>query len=177
MYGQLPIQPAQVKMAGSMPVTGVPLASSTHKPALNDEDESFYRKNEGYFTRNQQYARPGPYITHLEPQQESAFRKWVTDNKIPYNPDEKGNSGYDMRGFWKAAQAGDPRAHTGIDPVDHHRHFTDYWKTPYHESFNHESMYSLPGNPYHWTYSGAGGPDDPALLGPGGTVILPRRRH
>ena len=72
--------------------------------------------------------------------EEPAFRKWVKDNKVPFDPDAKGPQDYDMRGFWKALQAGDEKAKSGIDPNDGKLHYPDYWKTPYHETFSAESQ-------------------------------------
>jgi hypothetical protein len=151
--------------------TGSP--SYTPAPRLSnaDDEAEFYRKNAEYFKRNSAYAKPGPYITQLDPEAEQEFRSWVKANKIAYNPDDKGNEGYDMRGFWKAMKVKDPRAGTEINAIDHRLHFGDTWKTPYHESFNKESMYSLPTNPNHWV----GDMEDPALVGADKQIIIPRR--
>ena len=54
-----------------------------------------------------------------------------------------------MRGFWKAAQQGNPIAQTAVSPFDGRVHFPDVWKTPYHQSFSNESMYATPNAP-HW---------------------------
>lgn len=53
-----------------------------------------------------------------------------------------------MRGFWKGLQEGDPHAVTSIDPYDKKLHFTDYWKTPWHETFSRESKYATDEAPY-----------------------------
>lgn len=55
-----------------------------------------------------QYAKPGPYVIPLNPQQEARFQQWVRQNNVPFDPSP--TSDYDMRGFWLAAQQGDPRA-------------------------------------------------------------------
>jgi hypothetical protein len=92
------------------------------------------------------FARPGPHITTLPPPEEAAFLQWVKEKKVPFDPQEK-NSDYDMRGFWKALQANDPRAVQALDPNDKRMHFPDIWKTPYHETFSADSMYAMPGAP------------------------------
>ena len=92
------------------------------------------------------YAKPGPYQTPLAPAEEREFRTWLTTIPIPFDPEDP-YSDYDMRGFWKALKAGDPRATSGINPNDHSLHFTDYWKTPYHRSFSNESKFAKHGAP------------------------------
>jgi YD repeat-containing protein len=97
--------------------------------------------------RNVQWVKPGaPYNTNLG-DREPAFRQWVKDNKVPFDPDAKGPQDYDMRGFWKALQAGDEKAKSGIDPNDGKLHYPDYWKTPYHETFSNESQWATPDAP------------------------------
>src|SRR5579864_575996 len=90
-------------------------------------------------------AKPGPYKTALALPDEMKFQSWVKQNKIPF--DDSPTSDYDMRGFWKAAQSGDPRATTQVSSFDGKVHFNDAWKTPYHESFSNESMYATPNAP------------------------------
>jgi len=92
------------------------------------------------------YAKPGPYVTKLDPAQETAFQGWVKQNKIPWQ--DTPNADYDMRGYWKAQQSGDPHAKRAAN-----LHFPDTWKTPYHKSFSNESMYALPTAP-HWEGEG-----------------------
>jgi hypothetical protein len=85
-----------------------------------------------------------PYRTSLSANEEQNFRKWITDNKIPFDPDEA-KPDYDMRGFWQALQAGDPRAKRDEQTF----HFPDIWKTPRHKTFSNESIYATPDAP-HW---------------------------
>jgi hypothetical protein len=92
-------------------------------------------------------AKPGPWVTQLSPVEEFRFRDWVAQNKIPFDPKDPA-SDYDMRGFYKALQAGDPRAARSLAP-DGSLHFPDVWKTPYHATFSNESIYAAPGAP-HW---------------------------
>jgi hypothetical protein len=93
------------------------------------------------------YAKPGPYITRLSPQEEAQFKTWVAQNKIPWQ--DSPTSDYDMRGYWKALVSGNPRARTEINPVDQKPHYPDTWKTPYHKTFSRESEYALP-TAGHW---------------------------
>lgn len=93
------------------------------------------------YERNKGWANQGEYSTSLNPQSESMFRRWVSQNKIPFNPDSK-LSDYDMRGFWLALQAKDPRALTAVNPYDKQIHYPDYWKTPYHQTFSAESQWA-----------------------------------
>lgn len=120
------------------------------------------------YARNAQYIKPGAqnFNTSLDPQAESAFRAWVAQNKIPFDPSADVTD-YDMRGFYKALQQGDPIAKNAIDPNDGRMHYPDYWKTPYHETFSNESQWAKPNAP-HWT-------DDDKLVAPDGTVIFDDR--
>lgn len=87
-------------------------------------------------------AKPGPYKTALPMLDEMKFQGWVKANNVPF--DDSPQSDYDMRGFWKAAQNGDRRASTQVNPSDNRMHFPDVWKTPYHQSFSSESVYATP---------------------------------
>jgi len=90
-------------------------------------------------------ARLGPYVTYLPPVDELRFQQWVRANRIPFQ--DGPNSDYDMRGFWRGLQSGDPRARTAVSPFDGQMHFSDTWKTPYHKSFSAESIYATPNAP------------------------------
>lgn len=85
----------------------------------------------------------GPYITELSPQQEAQFEKWLHAGGYADSRD------YDLRGFWRAMIAGDPRAKRSFNPVTKTIHFPDTWKTPYSKSFSNESVYATPDAP-HW---------------------------
>lgn len=99
------------------------------------------------FERNQRWASPAPqgYVTRLVPEDEAAFQHWVKTNNIPY--DAAPDADYDMRGFWKAQQSGDPDAQTSINENDGRVHFTDTYKTPTHKSFSRESMFATSDAP------------------------------
>lgn len=98
------------------------------------------------FNQNRQYAQPSQtYATALPPQQEQAFRAWVQQNKVPFNPNEP-TQDYDMRGYYRdVASQGENQ--TAINPNDNQLHFPDTYKTPYHNSFSGESQYAAPNGP------------------------------
>lgn len=96
--------------------------------------------------RNKKWSKDGQYRTDLG-DREAAFQKWVRDNKIPFDVANKGPDDYDMRGFWKGAQDGDPRANTAPNPNDGLIHYDDKWKTPYHTTFSSESQWATPAAP------------------------------
>ncbi len=98
------------------------------------------------YDRNRAYAKKGDYSTALNAASEQKFREWVRANKVPFDPAAK-VADYDMRGFWLALQAKDPRAASAIDPNDKRLHYPDYWKTPYHETFSNESQWATSGAP------------------------------
>src|SRR3954467_9934084 len=100
------------------------------------------------FARNKPYVRPGQhtYNTPLMPRSEDAFRSWLKKNDVPFDVDAP-TTDYDMRGFFKALSARDPRAVSAIDPNDQRMHYPDYWKTPYHETFSNESQWATPDAP------------------------------
>lgn len=100
-----------------------------------------------WYGRNRSWARRGPYTTRLPPKDEQAFQAWVKQHNVPFDPQDPA-SDYDMRGFWRGLQTGDPIATTAIDPNDQRLHYPDKWKTPYHETFSRESQYAEPDAPY-----------------------------
>lgn len=118
------------------------------------------------FLRNVQWALAQPkdhgYATQLEPHEEQAFRAWVQENNVPF--DSSPQADYDMRGFWKALMAKDPRAATAVNPNDKAMHYPDYWKTPYHESFSNESQWATDKAP-SWN-------DKDQLVSPAGAVVF-----
>jgi len=101
-----------------------------------------------FFDRNQAYVLPGKHVfnTPLPPEQETQFRSWVADRGVPFDV-EAPVSDYDMRGFWQALQAKDPRAWQSLNVNDASMHFPDYWKTPYHETFSNESQWATQDAP------------------------------
>lgn len=133
--------PAQMLVTGAQ-------AAAPPPSAANDDDATWNAQMQATLNRNQKWAKPGDYTTKLSADDESKFQAWVKDNKVPFNPRDK-ISDYDMRGFWQAAQRKDPAAETGVDPNDGKLHFTDRWKTPFHQTFSNQSMYAKPNAP-HW---------------------------
>jgi hypothetical protein len=96
------------------------------------------------YQRNQAYVNPDApknYNTQLPLADELAFRSWLQQNKVPFDPEAK-VSDYDMRGFFKALQGGDPAAQSAVNQYDNQLHYPDKWKTPYHESFSNESQWA-----------------------------------
>jgi hypothetical protein len=93
------------------------------------------------------YAKPGPYVTKLPPDQEAKFQGWVKQNNVPWQ--DTPTADYDMRGYYKALNSGDPNAKQQLSGFDGKMHFPDTYKTPYHRTFSNESQYALPNAP-HW---------------------------
>ena len=119
-----------------------------------------------FYARNSAYAKKADsYQTKLSPKEESEFKGWVKANKVPFDPSSKAD--YDMRGFWKGLKNGDSRAQTGINPNDKKLHFSDYYKTPYHESFSAESQWATPDAPV-WN-------EKDQLVLPDGSVVFDER--
>ncbi len=116
-------------------------------------------------------AEQPPFISgyaQLNPLEELAFRQWVAQNNVPFNPDANG-SDYDMRGYWRGLQQGNPQAvPTQVNPNDNRQHFTDYYKTPLHQSFSNESQFAGPNAP-QWI-------NDSQLAAPNGQVVFDERR-
>lgn len=92
-------------------------------------------------TPNPEDVDPRPYHSPLlNDEQEARFKKWIKDNNIPF--DDSPTSDYDMQGFFKAMERGDPNAKTAVSKFDGKLHFPDTWKTPYHKTFSNESIYA-----------------------------------
>lgn len=103
-----------------------------------------------YYSRNKAWMKPGSrnFFTDLSEDEEKKFQTWVKTNKVPN--DEGPHGDYDMRGFWKALEAKDPKAISAVDPNDKRLHYPDYWKTPYHETFSAESQWADPAKAPKW---------------------------
>lgn len=110
------------------------------------DDEDWTRRLTANYDRNKTVARAGPYATELTPEEEQRFGEWLAQNNVPFNPRDAVQD-YDMRGFWKGLQSGDPRALTAVNPNDRQLHFPDTWKTPFHETFSADSQYATPYAP------------------------------
>ena len=119
------------------------------------------------YARNKAYiAADGSYQTMLTPSEEAAFMRWVAENKVPFDPTPTAD--YDMRGFYKGLMLNDPNARTGMNANDGKMHFSDYWKTPYHQSFSAESKYANPKVAPQWN-------EKDQLVLPDGTVVFDER--
>lgn len=120
--------------------------------------------------KNAQYTKPGAsgFDTQLPLLDEMQYRNWVQQNNVPTQPNAQGTQDYDMRGFYRGLQQGDPRAQSAVDPNDSRLHFPDKWKTPGHETFSNESQWATPMAP-QWT------PDD-KLVAPSGRIVFDDKR-
>jgi hypothetical protein len=107
---------------------------------------------------------PQDYNTKLPLADEFQFRNWLAQNNVPFNPDAA-RSDYDMRGFYQAAQQGQPNVTTQINPVDNLLHYPDRFKTPLHESFSAQSQWAAPGAP-NWINN------ETQLATPGGRIVF-----
>lgn len=131
------------------------------KPDREDEPTDYY-------ARNKAWMKPGArnFFTDLSDDEEKKFQAWVKKNNVPN--DDGPHADYDMRGFWKALEAKDPKATSAIDPNDKRLHYPDYWKTPYHETFSGESKWADPKKAPKWN-------DKDQLVAPDGKVLFDDR--
>jgi hypothetical protein len=111
------------------------------------------------------YAKPGAsgFNTQLDPLNEMAFRQWIEQNKVPFNPNAA-QSDYDMRGFYRGLQQQHPRATSAVNPNDQQMHYPDFWKTPLHQTFSQDSQWAGPVAP-RWNESDQ-------LIAPGGRILF-----
>lgn len=150
----------------TQPTPGGPLSEQSNKlgmpmlPPLVGEPKGPINA----FRRNQKYSNgtneDSDFQTNLG-KDEPKFLQWVKDNKIPFDPNGRAQD-YDMRGFYKAFQAGDPEAKRAAS----NGHFPDKWKTPFHQTFSNESMYATKDAP-HW--------DGDKLIDKNGTILADER--
>lgn len=111
---------------------------------------------------------PSDYNTKLSLLDEMAFRQWVQNNNVPFNPNA-GTTDYDMRGFYQAAQQQEPGISTAINPNDHLLHYPDRFKTPQHQSFSNESQWAGPNAP-RWI-------NDSQLALPNGRIVFDEKNR
>lgn len=161
------VAPTTVVAAPASAPAPAPASAPAPVPAIPPEDS--YPTPEKMFEKNKAYIKEGDhtYNTKLTPKEELTFREWVKRNKIPFNVDADVTD-YDMRGFWKAYSSGDPKAVSQINPNDKELHYSDYWKTPYHETFSAESQWADPEKAPTWN-------DKDQLVTPDGTVLYDER--
>lgn len=111
------------------------------QPVFSGEGPQFYPQALG---RNLRYATAEPsWTTKLMPHEEIAFRQWVAAKKVPFDPDEQ-TPDYDMRGYFRAMQAGQAEPWNGPGS-----HFPDTFKTPRDTTFSAESKNSK-ASPLVW---------------------------
>ena len=98
------------------------------------------------------FVQPPNASTTLSDNDEMRFQSWLRSNKVNFDPRSAPGqpTDYDMRGFWQRQQQGDPLAQNRVDPNDNRMHYPDVWKTPSHETFGAESMYSTSPNAPQW---------------------------
>jgi len=105
------------------------------------------------------------YNTTLSPLDEFAYRQWVAQNNVPTDPNSIAPQDYDMRGFYRALQQGNPMAKSAIDPNDNRLHYPDFWKTPMHQTFSNQSQWASPNAP-QWT------PNEDQLAASNGRILF-----
>lgn len=120
--------------------------------------------------KNKPYINQGSnnYATDLNVA-EPGFRNWISKYNVPFNPDSTDPSDYDMRGFYHGLMTGNPNAEKSINPNDKKMHYSDYWKTPYHNSFSSESQWATPVAPM-WNQKDQ-------LISPGGKILVDERNR
>ena len=84
---------------------------------------------------------------------------------MPFDPSS--GADYDMRGFYNAMRAGDPRAMSAVDPNDSAIHYPDTWKMLTHETFSGQSQWAGPVAP-QWN-------EQDQLISPGGRILFDDR--
>lgn len=135
-------------MAGLWEMISQLVQSGQQRPTVLPQVAEFTQEGPEYYARayahNSPWAVPGPYQTPLHPEEEKKFRAWVSNHKVPFDPDDP-TPDYDMRGYWKASQAGQAEQWKGQGA-----HFPDTYKTPYDTTFSAESKYAKPGTPFVW---------------------------
>ena len=121
-------------------------------------EQSYQEYRKSLLDRNKGYAKKDWSPTMFKSdKEEEQFLQWVAqqaskeDPRRPgmfsnYKPDDAFPD-YDMRGFYKDLKAGKQTAVSGVSPLDGRVHGSDYYKTPYHESFSSESQWATKGAP------------------------------
>ena len=137
-------------------------------PLASGDGGGKHAEKPNYYDRNKAWAKgdASKFITDLSPDEETKFQSWVKEKKVPF--DNGSDADYDMRGFWKGLQSGDPKAKSAVDPNDSKLHYPDYWKTPYHETFSAESQWADPKKAPSWN-------DKDQLVGNDGKVLFDDR--
>ena len=131
----------------------------------DDEELNANRRRNSSFVKS---PRPRDWQTPLAPTEEWKFKQWVGKADVPFNLDNAQKQDYDMRGFWKGMNSGDPAATQAVNQNDGRLHFSDKWKTPYHKSFSNESQWANPHTAPGWN-------EQDQLVTPKGRVVFDER--
>ncbi|MDE2021275.1 MAG: hypothetical protein KGJ13_13145, partial [Patescibacteria group bacterium] len=166
-----PFTPDVINQGVQSALAGKSVNFASTAPARGTGSEGSSFTPDQIFTRNQPYVRPGAtnYVTQLSPQDEQSFQAWAQKNGVHADPPTDAKSDYDMRGFWKALQAGDPKATTAVDKNDGKIHFPDTWKTPYDLTFSSDSQFANANAPT-WN-------DKDQLVTPDGKIVFDDRNR
>ena len=125
----------------------------------DNQEESYADMRKRLYDRNKEFSKkdwkPTTFKTDKE---EEAFQIWVksqadkeaqtgTEGMFTNYQHDDPFPDYDMRGFYKDLKANKPRAVSSVNPQDGRVHGTDYYKTPYHESFSKQSQWATKAAP------------------------------
>ena len=125
----------------------------------NNQEESYADMRKRLYDRNKSFSKKDWSATTFKSEEEEAeFRKWVeeqagkekssgTEGMFSNYQHDDAFPDYDMRGFYRDLKAGKPEAESGVNPQDGKMHGSDYYKTPYHESFSAQSQWATEGAP------------------------------
>lgn len=160
--------------AGGSALPALPWAGGTHRSTVPTSENTpllrGYGKHpedeprEEAFSRNRQWAKPGPYVTKLSPEDEKEFQAWAAKHPDLVEGElDTPTPDYDVRGRWLAEKNGDPDAKLVRNAFDGKLHASDKWKTPYDAVFSRESIYAKPDAP-RW--------DGDKLVADNGQVIV-----
>lgn len=87
---------------------------------------------------------PSPYRTNLDFGDELGYQQFLIKNNL--RDDNRFNSTYDMRGYYKKFGSGGGETEMMPDGM----HFTDEFKTPFHPTYSTESKYKFPRLKRSW---------------------------
>jgi hypothetical protein len=103
----------------------------------------------GQYAYNAPFMRAPQFNPGLDWLHEAGFQQWRQANQVPY--DASPTSDYDMKGFYRAftdpTHINHEQAFMGNSAYDGMPHYTDFWKTPYHDTFSTHSQYAQPVAP------------------------------
>jgi ASC-1-like (ASCH) protein len=138
-------------------------------PAPAAPSQSPFERNKAWSQKS--FNPGGVYITVLPSNEEANFQKWARQYNVPFDPPNKYDSDYDMRGYYQAFMRGDKRATSAVDDADGKRHWPDYWKTPHHQTFSAESKWAVDGKAPKWQGNKLVTPDGKVLYDEGAANV------